>query len=163
MPIVTLSALLFGELSAGAVLTEQIFTIPGFGKLIVDAVFNRDYAVVQGVVLCHRGRLHPDEPDRRRPLRPAQPPAEAEPVSATAADAVPARAAGSRAWKKLRAQPQRAGRRGDRRLLRRRWRCSRRSADPRPGGDRLGRGAQGALGGALASAPTRSAATSSRG
>ena len=32
-------------------LTEQIFTIPGFGKLIVDAVFNRDYAVVQGVVL----------------------------------------------------------------------------------------------------------------
>jgi peptide/nickel transport system permease protein len=33
------------------VLTEQIFTIPGFGKLIVDAVFNRDYAVVQGVVL----------------------------------------------------------------------------------------------------------------
>ena len=36
---------------SGAVLTEQIFTIPGFGKLIVDAVFNRDYAVVQGVVL----------------------------------------------------------------------------------------------------------------
>jgi len=28
-----------------------VFTIPGFGKLIVDAVFNRDYAVVQGVVL----------------------------------------------------------------------------------------------------------------
>ena len=50
-PIVTLTALLFGELVAGAVLTEQIFTIPGFGKLIVDAVFNRDYAVVQGVVL----------------------------------------------------------------------------------------------------------------
>lgn len=52
LPIVTLSALLFGELLAGAVLTEQIFTIPGFGKLIVDAVFNRDYAVVQGIVLC---------------------------------------------------------------------------------------------------------------
>lgn len=51
-PIITLTALLFGELLAGAVLTEQIFTIPGFGKLIVDAVFNRDYAVVQGVVLC---------------------------------------------------------------------------------------------------------------
>jgi peptide/nickel transport system permease protein len=50
-PIVTLSALLFGELVAGAVLTEQIFTIPGFGKLVVDAVFNRDYAVVQGIVL----------------------------------------------------------------------------------------------------------------
>ncbi|PVB62432.1 ABC transporter permease [Labrenzia sp. 011] len=52
LPIVTLSALLFGELLAGAVLTEQIFTIPGFGKLIVDAVFTRDYAVVQGVVMC---------------------------------------------------------------------------------------------------------------
>jgi peptide/nickel transport system permease protein len=52
LPIVTLSALLFGELLGGAVLTEQIFTIPGFGKLIVDAVFTRDYAVVQGVVLC---------------------------------------------------------------------------------------------------------------
>jgi len=52
MPIVTLVTLLFGELLAGAVLTEQVFTIPGFGKLMVDAVFNRDYAVVQGVVLC---------------------------------------------------------------------------------------------------------------
>lgn len=52
IPIITLSTLLFGELLAGAVLTEQVFTIPGFGKLIVDAVFNRDYGVVQGVVLC---------------------------------------------------------------------------------------------------------------
>lgn len=51
-PVVTLLALLFGELLGGAVLTEQIFTIPGFGKLVVDAVFSRDYAVVQGVVLC---------------------------------------------------------------------------------------------------------------
>jgi peptide/nickel transport system permease protein len=52
VPIVTVTTLLFGELLAGAVLTEQIFTIPGFGKLVVDAVFNRDYAVVQGIVLC---------------------------------------------------------------------------------------------------------------
>lgn len=52
VPIVTLVTLLFGELMAGAVLTEQVFTIPGFGKLMVDAVFTRDYAVVQGVVLC---------------------------------------------------------------------------------------------------------------
>jgi peptide/nickel transport system permease protein len=50
-PVITLGALEFGGLLSGAVLTEQIFTIPGFGKLIVDAVFNRDYAVVQGVVL----------------------------------------------------------------------------------------------------------------
>ncbi|MGB5557578.1 MAG: ABC transporter permease [Paracoccaceae bacterium] len=52
VPIVTVTTLLFGELLGGAVLTEQIFTIPGFGKLVVDAVFNRDYAVVQGIVLC---------------------------------------------------------------------------------------------------------------
>ncbi|SDO21032.1 peptide/nickel transport system permease protein [Lutimaribacter pacificus] len=52
VPVVTVITLLFGELLAGAVLTEQIFTIPGFGKLVVDAVFNRDYAVVQGIVLC---------------------------------------------------------------------------------------------------------------
>jgi peptide/nickel transport system permease protein len=51
IPIVTLGALQFGELLGGAVLTEQVFSIPGFGKLIVDAVFNRDYSVVQGVVL----------------------------------------------------------------------------------------------------------------
>jgi peptide/nickel transport system permease protein len=51
IPIITLGALELGTLLSGAVLTEQVFTIPGFGKLIVDAVFNRDYAVVQGVVL----------------------------------------------------------------------------------------------------------------
>ena len=50
-PIITLGALEFGTLLSGAVLTEQVFTIPGFGKLIVDSVFNRDYSVVQGVVL----------------------------------------------------------------------------------------------------------------
>ena len=50
-PVITLGALELGTLLSGAVLTEQIFTIPGFGKLIVDSVFNRDYAVVQGVVL----------------------------------------------------------------------------------------------------------------
>ncbi len=51
IPVITLGALELGTLLSGAVLTEQVFTIPGFGKLIVDAVFNRDYSVVQGVVL----------------------------------------------------------------------------------------------------------------
>ncbi|MGZ5154835.1 MAG: ABC transporter permease [Caldimonas sp.] len=51
VPIITLGALELGTLLSGAVLTEQVFTIPGFGKLIVDSVFNRDYSVVQGVVL----------------------------------------------------------------------------------------------------------------
>jgi peptide/nickel transport system permease protein len=51
MPVITLTSIEFGRLLSGAVLTEQIFSIPGFGKLIVDAVFNRDYAVIQAVVL----------------------------------------------------------------------------------------------------------------
>jgi peptide/nickel transport system permease protein len=51
LPVVTLGALEFGTLLSGAVLTEQVFSIPGFGKMIVDAVFNRDYPVVQAVVL----------------------------------------------------------------------------------------------------------------
>ncbi len=51
VPVVTLGALELGTLFSGAVLTEQVFSIPGFGKLVVDAVFNRDYPVVQGVVL----------------------------------------------------------------------------------------------------------------
>src|SRR5689334_3031174 len=50
-PVITLGALELGTLLSGAVLTEQVFTIPGFGKLIIDSVFNRDYLVVQGVVL----------------------------------------------------------------------------------------------------------------
>ena len=52
IPVVTLGTIELGRLLAGAVLTEQIFSIPGFGKLIVDAVFNRDYPVVQGVVVA---------------------------------------------------------------------------------------------------------------
>jgi peptide/nickel transport system permease protein len=51
IPVITLGAIEFGRLLSGAVLTEQIFAIPGLGKLLVDGVFNRDYAVVQGVVL----------------------------------------------------------------------------------------------------------------
>ncbi|WP_428530740.1 ABC transporter permease [Rhodopila sp.] len=51
IPVVTLGALELGTLLSGAVLTEQVFSIPGFGKMVVDAVFDRDYPVVQGVVL----------------------------------------------------------------------------------------------------------------
>ncbi len=52
VPVITLGALEFGQLLGGSVLTEFVFTIPGIGKLLVDSVFNRDYPVVQGVVLC---------------------------------------------------------------------------------------------------------------
>ena len=55
IPVITLGAIECGRLLSGAVLTEQIFAIPGFGKLLVDGVFNRDYAVVQAVVLVSAG------------------------------------------------------------------------------------------------------------
>jgi peptide/nickel transport system permease protein len=51
VPIITLGTIQFGELLGGAVLTEQVFGIPGFGKMLVDGVFSRDYAIVQAVVL----------------------------------------------------------------------------------------------------------------
>jgi peptide/nickel transport system permease protein len=51
IPVVTILGLQMGALMGGAVVTEQIFVIPGFGRLIVEAVFTRDYPVVQGVVL----------------------------------------------------------------------------------------------------------------
>ncbi len=51
IPVVTIFGLQLGGLLGGAVITEQIFSIPGFGRLIVDAVFTRDFPVVQGVVL----------------------------------------------------------------------------------------------------------------
>ena len=62
IPVITLGAIEFGRLLSGAVLTEQIFAIPGFGKMLVDGVFNRDYAVVQGVVLVSAGALRAAEP-----------------------------------------------------------------------------------------------------
>jgi peptide/nickel transport system permease protein len=51
IPVVTILGLQTGALMGGAVVTEQIFVIPGFGRLIVESVFTRDYPLVQGVVL----------------------------------------------------------------------------------------------------------------
>jgi peptide/nickel transport system permease protein len=49
--VVTLVGLQLGALISGAVITEQIFVIPGFGKLTIDSVLQRDFAMIQGVVL----------------------------------------------------------------------------------------------------------------
>jgi peptide/nickel transport system permease protein len=51
IPVITVSGLQLGALLSGAVVTEQVFGIPGFGYMIVSAVFSRDYPVVQGAVL----------------------------------------------------------------------------------------------------------------
>jgi peptide/nickel transport system permease protein len=51
IPVVTIIGLQFGSLLGGAVLTETVFGIPGMGRLTVNAILNRDYAIVQGAVL----------------------------------------------------------------------------------------------------------------
>ena len=51
IPVVTLCGLQFGQLLAGAILTESVFAIPGVGRLMVDSIRARDYPIVQGGVL----------------------------------------------------------------------------------------------------------------
>jgi peptide/nickel transport system permease protein len=47
LPVVTIASLQFGTLVGGTVVTETVFTLPGLGKFVVDAVLRRDYLVVQ--------------------------------------------------------------------------------------------------------------------
>jgi peptide/nickel transport system permease protein len=51
LPVVTISGYEFGRLLAGTVVIENIFMIPGMGKLLVDSVFHRDYTEVQAIVM----------------------------------------------------------------------------------------------------------------
>ncbi len=51
IPVVTVIGLQFGQLMGGAILTETVFAWPGLGRLIVMAVFARDYPLLQGTVL----------------------------------------------------------------------------------------------------------------
>jgi len=51
VPLVTVMGLTFAILMGGAVITEQVFNIPGLGRLLVQSVLRRDYPVVQGIVL----------------------------------------------------------------------------------------------------------------
>ena len=51
IPVITTSGLLLAGLLGGLVITETIFNIPGYGKLIIDSVFNRDFITVQSAIL----------------------------------------------------------------------------------------------------------------
>ena len=51
LPVVTIIGLQAGLLLSGAVLTETVFAVPGMGRWLVDAIFNRDYPVLQGGIL----------------------------------------------------------------------------------------------------------------
>jgi peptide/nickel transport system permease protein len=55
IPTVTVIGISFAILISGSVVVEQVFNIPGLGRLIISAVLRRDYPVIQGVVLCIAG------------------------------------------------------------------------------------------------------------
>jgi peptide/nickel transport system permease protein len=51
IPIITVIGVQVGYLLGGAVVTEQVFTLPGVGRLVLDAVGQRDYPLVQGTII----------------------------------------------------------------------------------------------------------------
>lgn len=51
IPVITVIGLQFGGLIGGAVVTETVFALPGLGRMITNAIFERDYMVVQGAIL----------------------------------------------------------------------------------------------------------------
>jgi peptide/nickel transport system permease protein len=51
VPVVTSAGLVLAGLLGGLVITETIFAIPGFGRLIVEAIYQRDFVTVQGAIL----------------------------------------------------------------------------------------------------------------
>jgi len=53
--VITVFGLEFGYMLGGAVLTETVFSLPGVGRLMVEGIFQRDYAVVQGSMLLVAG------------------------------------------------------------------------------------------------------------
>ena len=51
LPVITIVGIQVGSVIEGALVTESVFSWPGIGKLAVDGIFNRDYPVIQGIVL----------------------------------------------------------------------------------------------------------------
>lgn len=51
IPVVTVLGLELGALLGGAAVTEQVFTLPGVGRLVLEGIYGRDYPVIQGTVL----------------------------------------------------------------------------------------------------------------
>jgi peptide/nickel transport system permease protein len=55
IPVVTVAGVQLGYVVGGLVVVEDVFTLPGVGRLLLDAIFQRDYPVVQGVILLLAG------------------------------------------------------------------------------------------------------------
>ncbi len=73
LPLVTAFALGLGTSIGGNVVIEMVFSWPGLGRMLVDAVSNSDYPLAQGAFLLIARGAGADELRRRHPLRPARP------------------------------------------------------------------------------------------
>ena len=73
IPILTIGGLQFGLLLGGAILTETIFSWPGLGRLLYNAVLARDYPVVQGGTLLIAAHVFSHQPDSGYLVRAGQP------------------------------------------------------------------------------------------
>ena len=51
IPVITFIAIVVAEILAGSIVVEQVFDVPGLGRLLVTAIANRDFPVVQAAVL----------------------------------------------------------------------------------------------------------------
>ena len=51
IPVITLLGISIGIIFGGSVIVEQVFNIPGMGRMLVDAIFQRDYVIIQGGTL----------------------------------------------------------------------------------------------------------------
>ena len=73
IPLVTVMALDIGALFGGLIITEQIFSIPGMGRLFIDALQTGDVHVLVAWIVVDRDLHRPLQPARRRALRRARP------------------------------------------------------------------------------------------
>ena len=73
VPGIQVIALQLAWLAGGVVLVETLFAYPGVGRQLVDSVRNHDVPMVQALSMIIAGVLHRGEPDRGRPLHPADP------------------------------------------------------------------------------------------
>ena len=52
MPVVTMLAMMMADVLAGSIVVEQVFNIPGLGRLLITSISNRDYPVVEAIIIC---------------------------------------------------------------------------------------------------------------
>jgi len=57
MPVVTMLAMMAADVLAGSIVVEQVFNIPGLGRLLITSISNRDYPVVQAIVIYIAGTV----------------------------------------------------------------------------------------------------------